>query len=102
MRCANCGASDQFTVDDHCHSCGINVYEQPGGNPYLEHDAATRALVLDMLDEQRRADERADRLYDLEHLDSSYTLPGQNPLLDTVGEPAPSNHYPDSLYRLGT
>ena len=70
MRCASCGASDEFIVDDHCDSCGINVYEQPGGNPYLEHDASTRALALDLLDEQRRADERADYLHALEHLDS--------------------------------
>ena len=70
MRCTNCGASEQFIEDDHCHCCNINVYDQPGGNPYLEHDAPTRALALDMLDEQRRADERADYLHALEQLDS--------------------------------
>ena len=62
MRCTNCGAHGEFIHTDHCSRCGINVYEQPGGNPYLQHDAATRALAIDMLDEQRRADDRADSL----------------------------------------
>ena len=102
MQCAACGSLDEFIDTDHCYRCGINVYElQPGGNPYLEHDPATRALALDMLNEQRRADERADWLYDLEHLESSCELPGPNPLLDTNGDPVPSNDDPDSLYRLG-
>ena len=46
-RCAACGAGHQWHTDDHCDYCGTSVYDQPGGNHFLDgHDPDARTAAL--------------------------------------------------------